>query len=113
MKISILTSAHKHDDDRLYHHFAKSLSKKGHLIDIVSNDCDLDLKNKISFSSFNGINYTRKEKIKIFINKLSSFNPDLIICLEPITVIASKKFSRNKNINIIYPLYRFRITNKL
>lgn len=104
MKISILTSAHKHDDDRLYHHFAKSLSKKGHLIDIVSNDCDLDLKNKISFSSFNGINYTRKEKIKIFINKLSSFNPDLIICLEPITVIASKKFSRNKNINIIYDI---------
>lgn len=104
MKIAILSSAHKYNDDRLYHHFAKTLAQKKHLVNIVTSDCDLDIEDSISISSFNGLNYNRKEKVKIYIEKLSNFNPDIIICLEPLPIIAAKKFSKNKNTKIIYDI---------
>lgn len=104
MRISLLSSAHKYNDDRLYHHFAKTLTQKGNLVNIVSSDYDIETKGEISTSSFNGVKFSRKEKIEIYIKKLSNFNPDIIICLEPIPIIAAKKYSRNKNIKIIYDI---------
>ena len=104
MKISILSSSHKYNDDRVFYHFAKTLSAKGHLINIVTSDADTEETGNIWISSFNSLNFTKDEKIKIFIKKLSNFNPDKIICLEPITIIAAKKYSRNKNIDIIYDI---------
>jgi len=104
MKISILSSRHKHNDDRLFYHFAKTLTLKGHLVQIVTSDCDMELKDKISISSFSGLHLNRKEKVEIYIKKLSSFNPDIIICLEPTPILAAKKFSKNKSIKIIYDI---------
>lgn len=105
MKISILSSAHKYNDDRLFYHFSKTLSAKGHLVNIVTSDNDLNITGNISISSFNGSNFTKRKKIDTYINKLSNFNPDTIICLEPITIIAAKKYSKKyKNIHIIYDI---------
>jgi glycosyltransferase involved in cell wall biosynthesis len=104
MKISILSSAHKFNDDRLYHHFAKTLAQQGNLVNIVSSDNDIETKGEISISSFNGMKFNRKEKIKIYIKKLSKFNPDIIICLEPIPVFAAKKYTKKKNIKIVYDI---------
>ncbi len=104
MKISILSSAHKHNDDRVFYHFAKVLSAKGHLVNIVTSDTDKEVTGKISFSSFSDLNFTKKEKVRIYIKKLSNFDPDTIICLEPITIVAAKKYSKNKNIEIIYDI---------
>ena len=104
MKISILSSSHKYNDDRLYYHFSKSLSGKGHSVNIVSSDIDMDKSGKISISSFNGLKYTSTEKIELYLNKLSQYDPGVIICLEPITVIAAKKYSKNKSVNIIYDI---------
>lgn len=104
MRISILSSAHKYNDDRLYYHFSKSLSDKGHIVNIVTSDTYFEEAGNISISSFNGLKHTRKGKIKIYINKLSHFDPDIVICLEPITIIAAKRYSKNKNISIIYDI---------
>ena len=104
MKISILSSAHKNNDDRLFYHFSKTLSIKGHMVNIITGDNDLKISGKISISSFNGSNFTKRRKIDIYIKKLSNFNPDTIICLEPITIIAAKKYSKNKNIPVIYDI---------
>lgn len=104
MKIALLSSAHKHDDDRLFHHFAKTLAQKGHLITIISSECDFKTEGEISISSFNGLNFNRKQKIKIYIDKLSQFNPDAIICLEPLPILAAKKYAKGKNTKIIYDI---------
>jgi len=61
MKISILSSAHKHNDDRVFYHFAKVLSAKGHLVNIVTSDTDKEVTGKISFSSFSDLKIKKKE----------------------------------------------------
>ena len=104
MKIAILSSAHKHNDDRLFYHFSKSLSQKGHKVYIITGDCDLETKDTITISSFNGKNYSKREKIETYVDKLFNIVPDTIICLEPITIIAAKKYSGNKNTPVIYDI---------
>jgi len=104
MKITILSSAHNYNDDRLYHHFAKTLVQKKHRVHIVTSESDFETEGEISISSFKGLNFNRKQKIDIYIEKLSQFNPDVIICLEPLTIIAAKKYTKNKNVKIIYDI---------
>ena len=104
MNISFLTSSHLHFDDRIYHHLADSLSKKGHSIEIVSSISKLKIDAKISINNFAGNSLTKREKIKIFTEKLFSFSPQIIICSEPITVIAAKKYSKKTNAQIIYDI---------
>lgn len=106
MRISILSNTHYYNDDRLFYHFAKTLAKENHIIKIITCEIDLELEleNNISVSSFNSLNYTIKEKINIYKNKISSFNPDILICSDPITILAAKKFNENKNSIIIYDI---------
>lgn len=104
MKVAILSSAHKHNDDRHFHHFAKTIAQQGYLVTIVTSDCDLEVKDTISISSFNGLNFNRKQKIDIYIKELSTITPDVIICLEPLPIIAAKKYVKDKNVKIIYDI---------
>ena len=112
MKISFLTSTHINFDDRVYYHLAYSLLKKGHKIEIISSDSILKSNNRISFNSFNGDLISRKEKIKTFIKKLSLFKPQVIICSEPLTVIAAKKYAKDKGVKIIYDITEWYPSNK-
>jgi len=104
MNISFLTSSHQHFDDRIYHHLADSLSKKGHSIEIVSSLSKLRVESKISINSFEGSSITKREKIKLFAKKLHSFKPHIIICSEPITILAAKKYTKKTNAQIIYDI---------
>ena len=54
MRISIISTDHHFNDDRLYHHFAKSLIRKKHIVEIVSTEILLEEKGDISISSFDG-----------------------------------------------------------
>ena len=104
MKIAILSSAHKYNDDRLYYHFSKALAAKGHEVLIITSECNMEVKDAISISSFNGINYPKIKKIKTYIHKLSNFDPDKIICLEPLTIIAANKYSKKNKTPVIYDI---------
>ncbi len=79
MRISLITSSHFHDDDRIYHHMAYSLSKNGHQVDIVSSLLNLKLDGKISIHGFDGNSLSKHDKISVFINQLTSFKPQVII----------------------------------
>lgn len=107
MRISIISSNHHFNDDRLYYHFAKSLTKEKHQVEIVTCDTYLEEKNKIFISSFNGKKLSRKERESAFINKLSIFKPDIIICSDPITILVAKKYSKKTNIKIIYDITEY------
>ncbi|AOW21778.1 glycosyltransferase [Urechidicola croceus] len=105
MKISLVSSAHKFNDDRLFYHFAKTLNERGHTIEIITDDQEINTNiDSISISSFNGNQYSRKEKISIYTEKLNLFKPDIVICLEPIPIIAAKNYSKKNKTKIVYDI---------
>ena len=104
MKISFLTSAHPPKDDRIYHHMACSLFEKGHQVEIISSTIKMEENTPISINSFEGVSISKTKKIETFISKLTYFKPTIIICSEPITILAAKKYSKVNNTKIIYDI---------
>ena len=102
MKISLLSRKHFSNDDRIYHHFAKSLSKKGHEVEIISRKRESSSNNDISFSYLNDKYVSWNSKNIIISDKLSKFKPDLILCFDPISVLNA--FSYSKDTKIIYDI---------
>lgn len=109
MKISLITSTHFSFDDRIYHHMAISLLKKGHEVQLISSFSQNveNIDENISNDSFNGNNLSIRKKIYLFIKSLSNFNPSIIICSEPLTVIAAAKYRKISKVKIIYDITEF------
>ena len=107
MNISLITSGHEPFDDRIFYHMARSLSDHNYNVEIVSSRCYLsDVIDGIKLNCFAGDNLSKRDKLKHFAEKLSSFKPDHIICSEPLTIEAAKNYSKtqNKKIRIIYDI---------
>jgi glycosyltransferase involved in cell wall biosynthesis len=105
MKISFVTSGHDPFDDRIFYHMARSLSDHNENIEIISSKYDLNEDSEgIKLNCFAGDNLTKKNKIKSFAERLSAFKPDLIVCAEPLPILAAKYYSKkqNRKIRIIY-----------
>lgn len=107
MNISFLTSGHYPFDDRIFYHMARSLSDNGNTIEIVSSKTDLkQVTSGISLNCFEGDALPKKDKISQFEKRLSEFTPDVIICSEPLPLLAAKRYSKrqNKKVRIIYDI---------
>lgn len=107
MKISFLTSGHEPFDDRIFYHMARSLCDHNNNILIISSKRHLtDVSKGIKLDCFAGDNQTKREKINNFIERLSPFKPDIIICSEPLTLLAAKRYSKrlSEKIRIIYDI---------
>ena len=102
MKVCFLTSTHLYSDDRNYHHMANSLINKECEVSIVSSKSEFYSNKDILVDSFDGQKLTKKEKINTFIAKLKVFAPDVIICSEPLTIYAAKKY--DKNVRVVYDI---------
>jgi glycosyltransferase involved in cell wall biosynthesis len=102
MNISFLTSGHFPYDDRIFWHMGKTLSEAGHSVEITSSKLFLkELAGGISLNCFDGENFTKKDKTEHFIDLLSKFHPDIIICSEPLPVIAGKRYRKKYHSNAI------------
>ncbi len=107
MNISFLTSGHDPYDDRIFYHMARSLSVHENNVSITSSKKDLkEIVDGILIDSFEGDNLTKRDKVKEFVKRLNGFKPDTIICSEPLTILAARKYSDNqsKKIRIIYDI---------
>ncbi|MFA6924436.1 MAG: glycosyltransferase [Bacteroidales bacterium] len=107
MNISFLTSGHYPFDDRIFFHMAKSLFENGDNIEVASSKIDMkNFVDGISLNCFFGDNLSKNDKIKHFILILSDFSPDIIICSEPLTILAAKKYAKrqSKKIKIVYDI---------
>jgi glycosyltransferase involved in cell wall biosynthesis len=107
MNISFLTSGHDPLDDRIFYHMAKSLSADGNNVEVVSSKINLKtISENIRLDCFAGDDLSKSEKICCFKNRLFDFGPDIIICSEPLPVLAAKKFAGKKQnkIRIIYDI---------
>ena len=104
-KILFLTSSHRFDDDRIFFHQAKELFKKGFSIKICSLSSEFSGEIEgIQIESFSILETSIQNKIQAFKKVINSFDPDLIICSEPIAVIAAKDFVKRKNIHLVYDI---------
>lgn len=104
-KILFLTSSHRFDDDRIFFHQAKELFKQGFSIKICSLSAEFSGEiDGIQIESFSILETSIQNKIQTFKKVINSFDPDLIICSEPIAVIATKDFTKRKNIHIVYDI---------
>jgi hypothetical protein len=107
MNISFLTSGHDPFDDRIFYHMARSLSDHGNNIEIVSSKVFLkDVVDGIKLNCFAGDDMSKRNKIGQFIEQLSGFKPEIIICSEPLTILAAKRFKQKNHgkVTIIYDI---------
>lgn len=104
-KILLLTTAHNFDDDRIFFHQAKEMVINNFDVKI----CSLTAEFKggidgIEIESFDILNESVQTKIQKFTEICNSFQPDCIICSEPIAVIAAHKFGKTKKVSIVYDI---------
>lgn len=94
-------------DDRIFYHMARSLHSNNHNVQIISSKSDLvENIEGISLNSFAGDKYSKKNKIRQFVSRMSLFKPDTIICSEPLAVLSARKYSKKQSgkVRIIYDI---------
>ena len=107
MNISFLTSGHHPFDDRIFYHMARSLFEHNNNIEIVSSKLNLlEISDGIKLNCFAGHDMSKRDKIWHFVDRLSGFKPEIIICSEPLTILAAKQYSKKQfgKIRIIYDI---------
>ena len=104
-RILFLTTAHRYDDDRIFYHQARALQNEGNEVKICSLSSEFQGNiDGIEIESYSVLEKSTEEKTKVFERVCDSFQPDSIICSEPLAVIAAKKLRKNKKISIIYDI---------
>ncbi|WP_228444703.1 glycosyltransferase [Chryseobacterium shandongense] len=104
-KILFLTTAHRHDDDRIFYHQAKALKEQGYEVKICSLSSEFQGKiDGIEIESYAVLERSISEKKKILEKVCKEYQPDTAICSEPLAVIAAESIKKHKNISIIYDI---------
>jgi glycosyltransferase involved in cell wall biosynthesis len=108
MKILFLTSAHASNDDRIYFLQAKTLAKV-HEIKVFSTFGGEQLDEENLIVEYYKTPFTsRKEKINAFYDQCIAFNPDVIICSEPLPILGAYKYvKQNKSCRLLYDITEF------
>jgi glycosyltransferase involved in cell wall biosynthesis len=104
--VAFLTSSHSPFDDRIFHHQAKSLAQSFKVVIISGAETRSATVENISIVSDNNHGLNRKKKIEFFKQSLNPFNPELIICSEPLPIIAALKYKKavHQRVKIIYDI---------
>ncbi len=104
-KILFLTTAHRHDDDRIFYHQAKALHEEGYQVKICSLSSEFHgTVNGIQIESYAVLERSFSEKKGILDKLCLEYQPDAVICSEPLAVIAAKSIRQNKKASIIYDI---------
>ncbi|GAB0155620.1 hypothetical protein CHRYSEOSP005_08810 [Chryseobacterium sp. Alg-005] len=104
-KILFLTTSHSYNDDRIFYHQAKELKNCGHEVKVCSLYADFqgDIDG-IEIEAFGILDQSISEKKRKLREAGDRFQPDCIICSEPLAVMAAKKIKKAKKISIIYDI---------
>ena len=105
MKILFLTTAHKYNDDRIFFHQANELLKEGFNVKICSLCSEFKgIIDGVEIESYSILEKHSKQKIETFLKTCKDYQPDSIICSEPIAVVAAHRFKQSKNISVVYDI---------
>lgn len=96
-------TAHAADDDRVWHHQAKTLLGLGHTVHVVASSANFITNDRMTLIPTN--NTSLCEKIKLYTKTLENLNPDIIICDTPVAVNCARKLKKNnKRLKIIHDI---------
>ncbi|WP_288447816.1 glycosyltransferase [uncultured Chryseobacterium sp.] len=102
-KVLFLTTSHSYNDDRIFYHQAKALRDNGYEVKICSLYADyIGAVDGIEIESYAILEESIEKKMKAFREVCDSFNPLVIICSEPLAVVAVKEFVKKNKISCIY-----------
>lgn len=103
--VSILTISHRKDDARLFHKIAVSLSHEYQVSIIHNRDKLMASQSQISL-----IGLKQKSKMGFLYNAfhfLSDNPPDLLICVEPLSLLVGNLLKLTKNVTFIYDCHEY------
>ncbi|MCX6150166.1 MAG: glycosyltransferase [Ignavibacteriales bacterium] len=106
-KIAIVTSGHPPFDERIFYKFGRTLAKKGYTVSIICSTKKTDtVEDTMHIIGFDGENINKREKISKLSAEIEKFNPEVIICCEPLTILAARKasISVSQKIKIFYDI---------
>jgi glycosyltransferase involved in cell wall biosynthesis len=102
-KVLFLTTSHSYNDDRIFYHQAKTLRDNGYEVKICSLYADYKgTIDGIEIESYGILEESIENKMETFRKVCDSFQPRIIICSEPLAVVASKKFVKENKVSCIY-----------
>ena len=94
-KVVLLSSGHPPKDERIFSKIGYSLNTNGYSVVICTSTEELHTIDKsILFDCFNAEKLTKREKINKFFSLLSSHLPDIIVCSEPLPILAANQFRK-------------------
>lgn len=104
-KVLFLTTSHSYNDDRIFYHQAKALRDNGYEVKICSLYADYKgIIDGIEIESYAVLEENIEKKTETFRRVCEAFQPDSIICSEPLAVVAAKNFVKEKKISCIYDI---------
>jgi len=102
-KVLFLTTSHSYNDDRIFYHQAKALRDNGYEVKICSLYAAYKgVINGIEIESYAILEESIEKKMETFRKVCNNFQPQTIICSEPLAVVASKKFVKKYHASCIY-----------
>lgn len=104
--ICLITSGHSPLDERIFYKFGLTLLNAGYNVSVIASTKQLtDTIDGIKVYGFDGSAFSKPDKL-IKLNKLlKETMPDLIICSEPLTIVAALRYKKqNPKLKIIYDI---------
>ncbi|MDR6465460.1 glycosyltransferase [Chryseobacterium sediminis] len=102
-KVLFLTTSHSYNDDRIFYHQAKALRDNGYEVKICSLYAEYKgVIGRIEIESYAILEESIEKKMETFRKVCDNFQPQAIICSEPLAVVASRKFVKEHNASCIY-----------
>jgi len=93
MKITFILTVHLPDDERVWYQQAEALKNRGHEVSIISSKIEnIKLDNVLCF---NDLELSKKVVTHKISNLLSEMKPEVMICDNPLSVLAAKKYKRS------------------
>lgn len=102
-KVLFLTTSHNYNDDRIFYHQAKALKDEGFEVKICSLYTRYSgIIDGIDIESYDVLVESIEKKMETFRKVCHTFQPQCIICSEPLAVVAVRKFVKQYKAVCIY-----------
>ncbi|MBO9693252.1 glycosyltransferase [Chryseobacterium sp.] len=102
-KVLFLTTSHSYNDDRIFYHQAKALRDNEYEVKICSLYADYSGSiDGIDIESYAVLEESIEKKMETFRKVCHTFQPQCIICSEPLAVVAVRKFVKQHKAACIY-----------
>lgn len=102
-KVLFLTTSHNYNDDRIFYHQAKALRDEGFEVKICSLYTRYNgIIDGIDIESYDVLIESIEKKMETFRKVCHTFQPQCIICSEPLAVVAVRKFVKQYKAACIY-----------